>query len=61
MKEKALYLVTLACYVGAVFLVTSDRFWAGIVCIGVSTCFMALARKRGGSSGLENGPEDGGK
>ena len=57
MMKKGLYLVTLGSYVAAVFLVTSDHFWAGIVCMGIGTCFLALAKKVKISSDEENMPE----
>ncbi len=57
MEKKVLYLVPLACYVAAVFLVTSEHFLAGILCMGIGTCFIGLAGKRRGSSGQENKAE----
>ena len=51
------YLVSLGCYAGAVFLIADGRFLEGIVCMGIGTCFMALAEKRRRSAGQEDRQE----
>ena len=58
---KWMALAALLNFIAAVFQITSDRFWIGLVFIGAGACLSAAAasyRKKAGAEARDSDPQD---